>query len=246
MTPPNPIDPLSFDVTGKHVLITGGTGGIGTAFAEAFALKGAFVNITDIKPPAREISHKNIRFEMLDVCDQQAVEALAARTERLDVLIHCAGTLVPFKEHQPAVFEKIVNIHLFGNMRLATAFRPLLKQTQGCIINIGSMYSYFGNGRVPAYAAAKTAVLSLTKSLAIAYAEDGIRVNAIAPGWIDTEISKGGQNDEEFNATVMKRLPSQRWSPPIELAGTAVFLASPASRLITGVTIPVDGGYVAS
>lgn len=239
-------DPLSFDVSGLHVFITGGTGGIGSSFARAFAERGAHVIVSDIKEPSEPISHDRISFVRLDVRDANAVEECASKLKRLDVLIHCAGALVPFKEHQPAVFEKIIDIHLFGNVRLAAAFRPLLKESQGCIINIGSMYSYYGNGRVPAYAAAKTAVMSLTKSLAIAYAEDGIRVNGIAPGWIDTEISKGGQNDAEFNATVMARLPSKRWSPPIELAGTAIFLASPASSLINGVMIPVDGGYVAS
>jgi NAD(P)-dependent dehydrogenase (short-subunit alcohol dehydrogenase family) len=239
-------DPISFDVAGKHVLITGGTGGIGMAFAKAFAQRGSRVTVCDIKPPAAPLPHDSIRFEELDVRDEAAINALAEKLPRLDVLIHCAGTLVPFKEHQPAVFEKIVDIHLFGNVRLAAAFRAHLKATRGCIINIGSMYSYFGNARVPAYAAAKTAVMSLTKSLAIAYAEDGIRVNAIAPGWIDTEISKGGQNDEAFNATVMARLPTKQWSPPVELAGTALFLASAASKLVNGVMIPVDGGYVAS
>lgn len=242
----SPADSISFSVSDKHVLITGGTGGIGMAFAKAFAARGSEVIVCDIKPPAEKLPHEKIRFEQLDVRDESAINALAARLSRLDVLIHCAGTLVPFKEHQPAVFERIVDIHLFGNVRLAAAFRPLLKESKGCIINIGSMYSYFGNGRVPAYAAAKTAVLSLTKSLAIAYAEDGIRVNAIAPGWIDTEISKGGQNDEAFNATVMARLPTKSWAPPIELAGTAIFLASAASNLVNGVMIPVDGGYVAS
>ena len=172
--------------------------------------------------------------------------ALAARTKRLDVLIHCAGRLIRHEEHKPEIFMDIVNIHLGGNLRLATAFRPHLKETKGCLINIGSMYSYFGASRIPGYTAAKTGIVGLTKSLAVAYAEDEIRVNAIAPGWIRTEISRGGREDEAFNAQVMARLPTKRWSEPEELAGTAVFLASPAARLINGVTIPVDGGYVAS
>jgi NAD(P)-dependent dehydrogenase (short-subunit alcohol dehydrogenase family) len=108
------------------------------------------------------------------------------------------------------------------------------------------MYSFFGAAMIPGYAAAKTGIVGLTRSLALAYAEDGIRVNAIAPGWINTEISRRGREEEAFNAKVMARLPTGRWSEPEELAGTAVFLASPASRLINGVTIPVDGGYVAS
>jgi NAD(P)-dependent dehydrogenase (short-subunit alcohol dehydrogenase family) len=108
------------------------------------------------------------------------------------------------------------------------------------------MYSYFGAPQVPAYASAKTAIIGLTKSLALAYAEDEIRVNAIAPGWIATEISRGGRDNPEFNKKLMERLPNKRWANPEELAGTAIFLASSASNLINGVTIPVDGGYTAS
>jgi NAD(P)-dependent dehydrogenase (short-subunit alcohol dehydrogenase family) len=140
----------------------------------------------------------------------------------------------------------IIDIHLVGNLRLANAFREHLKATQGCLINIASMYSYFGAPHVPAYSAAKTAIVSLTKSLAIAWAADGIRVNAIAPGWIKTEISRAGRENPDFNAKVVARLPGGEWAEPEDLAGTAVFLASPAAKLITGVTIPVDGGYVAS
>ena len=114
------------------------------------------------------------------------------------------------------------------------------------MINIASMYSYFGAPQIPAYASAKTAIVGLTRSLALAYTEDGIRVNAIAPGWIATAISRGGREDPVFNDKLMQRLPNKRWADPEELAGTAVFLASPASALINGVTIPVDGGYTAA
>jgi NAD(P)-dependent dehydrogenase (short-subunit alcohol dehydrogenase family) len=232
-----------FSVAGKIVLISGGTGGIGMAFANAFAACGATPILADLKPPADGTA---FCYERLDVRDDAAVRALAARIHRLDVLIHCAGRLIRHEEHQPEVFADIVDIHLTGNMRLATAFRPHLTRTKGCLINIGSMYSYFGAAMIPAYAAAKTAIIGLTRSLAIAYAEDGIRVNAIAPGWIRTEISRRGREDPAFNEKVMARLPTKRWSEPEELAGTAVFLASPAAALVNGVTIPVDGGYVAS
>lgn len=232
-----------FSVAGQHVLISGGAGGIGSAFARAFRAGGAEVTIADLRPPAED---EGFAFETLDVRDDAAVTTLAARIETLHVLIHCAGRLVRHEEHQPDVFRDIVDIHLVGNLRLATAFRPHLAKTGGCLINIGSMYSYFGAAMIPGYAAAKTGVVGLTRSLALAYAEDGIRVNAIAPGWINTEISRRGREEEAFNSKVMARLPTRRWSEPEELTGTAVFLASPAARLINGVTIPVDGGYVAS
>jgi NAD(P)-dependent dehydrogenase (short-subunit alcohol dehydrogenase family) len=234
----------SFNVAGKTVLISGGTGGIGGAFAKAFLAHGATVIVADMNPPQEP--RPDIRYEQLDVRDGEAIEALAARIEALDVVIHCAGRLLRWEEYKPDVFMDILNIHLVGILRLANAFRPHLKASQGCLINIGSMYSYFGAAHAPAYGAAKTAVVSLTKSLAISFAADGIRVNAIAPGWIKTEISRKGRETPEFNAKVVARLPGGAWAEPEDVAGTAIFLASPAAKLINGVTIPVDGGYTAS
>ena len=236
----------SFSVAGQHVLISGGCGGIGSAFATAFLASGARVTVTDLKPPAPELTAAGAVFEPLDVTSDDAVSTLAGKIDTLHVLLHCAGRLIRGEEHKPEVFRDIVDIHLFGNVRLAAAFRPHLKATRGCMINIASMYSYFGAPQIPAYASAKTAVVGLTKSLALAYQEDGIRVNAIAPGWIRTDISRGGRENTEFNDRLMQRLPNKRWAEPDELAGTALFLASPASALINGVTIPVDGGYVAA
>jgi NAD(P)-dependent dehydrogenase (short-subunit alcohol dehydrogenase family) len=234
-----------FSVAGKTVLITGGTGGIGRAFTDAFAASDARVIAADIAPPKGERNGK-VRYEILDVRDDAAVEGLAARVETLDAVIHCAGRLVRWEEYKPDVFKDILDIHLVGNLRLANAFRPHLKATQGCLVNIASMYAFTGAPQVPAYSAAKTAVVSLTKSLAISFAGDGIRVNAIAPGWIKTEMSRGGRENPEFNAKVVARIPGGEWAEPGDLAGTAIFLVSHASRLINGVTIPVDGGYLAS
>jgi NAD(P)-dependent dehydrogenase (short-subunit alcohol dehydrogenase family) len=233
-----------FSVAGKTVLITGGAGGIGGAFARAFIAHGAKVIVADLNLPVE--TEPAIRYETLDVRDDKAVAALAASVSVLDVVIHCAGRLVRWEEYKPEVFMDILNIHLVGNLRLANAFRPHLKVSKGCLINIASMYSYFGAAHIPAYSAAKTAIVSLTKSLAISFASDGIRVNAIAPGWIKTEISRPGRENPEFNAKVVARLPGGEWAEPEDVAGTAIFLASAASRLITGVTIPVDGGYSAS
>ncbi len=234
-----------FGVKNKQVLISGGAGGIGGAFARAFAAAGAGVTIADITPPGGDLIRPGIFFAPLDVRSDAAIGALAARIEALDVLIHCAGRLAPQQEYEIDIFKDIIDIHLMGAMRLANAFRPHLRAARGCIINIASIYSYFGSSRIPAYSAAKTAIVGLTRSLALGFAEDAIRVNAIAPGWIKTEISRGARENPAFNAKVLDRLALRRWSDPEELAGTAIFLASPASSLINGVTIPVDGGYVA-
>jgi NAD(P)-dependent dehydrogenase (short-subunit alcohol dehydrogenase family) len=239
-----PITP-DFSIAGKVVLITGGTGGIGSAFAQAFLDHGATVIAADLAAP-KAGTDPRIRYEQLDVCDDAAIAALALRIERLDVLIHCAGRLARWDEYKIEVFQEILDIHLVANLRLANAFRPHLKATKGCLINIASMYSYFGAPHIPAYSAAKTAIVSLTRTLAIAFAQDSIRVNAIAPGWIKTEISRAGRENPDFNSKVIARLPGGQWAEPEEVAGTAIFLASPASNLINGVTIPVDGGYTAS
>src|SRR5580692_5281543 len=234
-----------FSVVGKHVLISGGAGTIGGAFAKAFLDHGAHVIVADLAAP-KDGTDPRIRYEQLDVRDDAAVEGLAARVEKIDVVIHCAGRLARWEEYKPEVFKDILDIHLVGNLRLANAFRPHLKASGGCLINIASMYSYFGAPHVPAYGAAKAGVVSLTKSLAISFAKDGIRVNAIAPGWIKTEISRAGRENPEFNQKVVARLPGGEWAEPEELAGAVIFLASAASRLINGVTIPVDGGNTAS
>jgi NAD(P)-dependent dehydrogenase (short-subunit alcohol dehydrogenase family) len=234
-----------FCVVGKHILISGGTGAIGGALAKAFLDHGAHAIVADLAAP-KVGTDPRIRYEQLDVRDDVAVAALARRIERLDVVIHCAGRLARWEEYKPEVFKEILDIHLVGNLRLANAFRSHLKRSRGCLINIGSMYSFFGAPQAPAYSAAKSAVVSLTKSLAISFAEDGIRVNAIAPGWIKTEFSRPGRENPEFNSKVVDRIPSGEWADAEDLGGTAIFLASPAAKLINGVTIPVDGGYTAS
>jgi NAD(P)-dependent dehydrogenase (short-subunit alcohol dehydrogenase family) len=235
---------VDFSVAGKHVLISGGAGDIGTAFANAFIEHGADVTVCDLAPPKQKLD-KRVKHEQLDVRKDTAINELASRISKLDVLIHCAGRVLEMEEYKSKVFMDILDIHLVGNLRLANAFRPHLKTSKGCLINIASMYSYFGAPRAPAYGAAKTGVVSLTRSLALAFAEDGIRVNAIAPGFIKTEMSRAGRAEPAYNDKVVARIPSGKWSEPDELAGTAIFLASPASRLINGATIPIDGGYTA-
>ena len=229
-----------FSVAGQHVLVSGGGGGIGTAFSRAFRDSGAIVTITDIKSPAND---EGFRCEQLDVRDDAAVEALAAKIDTLHVLIHCAGRLIRHEEHKPEVFRDIIDIHLVGNLRLATAFRPHLAKTQGCLINIGSMYSYFGAAMIPGYAAAKTGIVGLTKSLALAYAEDGIRVNAVAPGFFASEMtSELGADADSFPDWLTTQTPLRRGGRPGELDDSILFLLGEQSSFVTGHVLTVDGG----
>jgi NAD(P)-dependent dehydrogenase (short-subunit alcohol dehydrogenase family) len=242
---------IDFSVKGKHVLITGGTSGIGAAFAEAFSQAGAMVTIVDIAPP-RADQNSDLRFEQVDMCDDTAVAALAARTERMDVVIHCAGRVAIGQEYSPIVFNEIVNLHLTGALRLANAFRPHLKASRGCIIHIASMTSYFAAPLAPAYGAAKTGIVSLTRTLAVEFASDGIRVNAIAPGSTLTAFSNwrlknpdGSLNQAGYDAFVAQMRdmsPLGSTGEAIDQAHLILYLASEAGRWATGNIFRVNGG----
>lgn len=188
----------------------------------------------------------SVRFVQLDVRDGPAVTALVSALGDLDVLVNCAGIIRRGQEHDPEVFEQVLDINLVGTMRLCAAARDGLANKGGCIINTASMLSFFGGGLVPAYSASKGGVAQLTKSLAIAYAEQGIRVNAIAPGWIATPLTQALQDDPERSAPIMARTPMKRWGTPDDLVGPVMFLASPQAKFVTGVVLPVDGGYLIS
>jgi NAD(P)-dependent dehydrogenase (short-subunit alcohol dehydrogenase family) len=159
------------------------------------------------------------------------------------VLVNCAAITARGEEMAPAFFQKVVDINLHGTFRTASAFHPQLKDAGGCVINISSMYAAFGSPRNPAYGASKAAVSQLTKSLAIAWAPDGIRVNAVAPGFIVTEQSARSRQDPQHVANVTARTPMGRWGQPDDIAGPVLFLASPAAAFMTGTCLAVDGGY---
>ncbi len=237
-----------FDFHNRHVLISGGTSGIGQAIALAFHAAGARVTVTGLN--AAEIaafsanSNHDISAVQLDVQDADAINRLATEITDLDVLVNCAGMILRGgAEFDPLKFQRVIDVNLHGTMRLCTAFRPHLAARQGCIINIASMLSFFGSGFAPAYSASKGAIAQLTKSLAIAWAAEGIRVNAIAPGWITTPLTQPLVDSPERSQVIIDRTPLKRWGNPADVTGAVQFLCSPAASFITGVILPVDGGY---
>ena len=231
----------------KVVLLTGGTSGIGLGIANAFANQGARVIATGATreevDQAKSMNSK-IDFKQLNVSTSENVQDFFENIDTLDVLINCAGIIKRELEHDPEVFQEVINVNLNGTMRACSAARHFLKETNGSIINIASMLTFFGGGLVPAYSASKGGIAQLTKSLAIAYASDQIRVNAIAPGWIKTPLTTALQEDENRANAILSRTPMNRWGEPEDLAGPAMFLASDDAKFVTGSIIPVDGGYM--
>jgi NAD(P)-dependent dehydrogenase (short-subunit alcohol dehydrogenase family) len=181
-------------LTQRSVLISGGTSGIGAAIARAFMAAGDHVLVTGAtEAEAQRARDEGLDARVLDVRDAAAVDALVAELDVLHVLVNCAGVIRRGgAELDPAVFDDVVDINLNGTMRLCSAARPKLAATQGCIVNTASMLSFFGAGLVPGYSASKGGIAQLTKSLAIAWAGEGIRVNAVAPGWIATPLGPAG------------------------------------------------------
>jgi NAD(P)-dependent dehydrogenase (short-subunit alcohol dehydrogenase family) len=233
--------------TKRHVFVSGGTSGIGAAIAQAFAQTGAKVTATgatEAEVQAATQHAPDVHHRVLDVRDGAAVKALLQSLGPLDVVVNCAGIIQRQAELDPEAFERTVDINLNGTMRVCAAAREGLKARQGCIVNTASMLSFFGGGLVPGYSSSKGGVAQLTKSLAIAYASDQIRVNAVAPGWIATPLTQALQQDPERSAQILGRTPLGRWGQPQDIADPVLFLASPAARFITGVVLPVDGGYL--
>jgi 2-deoxy-D-gluconate 3-dehydrogenase len=247
-----------FDLRNKIAFVTGGNGGIGLGMAKGLAMAGATVaiagrNAEKAKTALTELkaTGASAEFVHLDVLQEsschQAIDQIANKFGRLDILVNNAGTSVrkPPEELTAADWHLVMNTNLTSAFFCSQAAYPHMKRAGGGkIINIGSMMSTFASSYAAPYASSKGAIVQMAKSLAVAWAKDNIQVNAILPGWIDTELTrKAREQVQGLHDKVLARTPAQRWGNPGDFAGVAVFLAAAASDFVTGAAIAVDGGY---
>jgi len=230
----------------KYALVTGGTRGIGAGVARSLARGGYRVVATGVSE--EEVGAfavcEGVTAQRLDVTSQQQVDALIASFKRLDAVVNCAGIIQRGgSEFEPGKFAQTLEVNLTGTLRICQAAKAKLADSGGGIVNTASMLSYFGSAAVPGYAASKGGVAQLTKSLAAAWALEGIRVNAVAPGWIATELTRPLMESDERSGAILARTPMGRWGEPDEIGDVVLFLLSEQARFVTGAILPVDGGY---
>jgi 2-deoxy-D-gluconate 3-dehydrogenase len=247
-----------FDLSGRVAVVTGGNGGIGRAMALGLARAGASVAVLArneeknhlVLAELKEIGRPAL-VSRLDVTDRAALAPAVAKVEQalggIDILVNNAGIVAltgGVLNETADIWDNTIETHLNACFLLSqlVAKSMVKRKSGGKIINLASMYSIFGSGLVPSYSAAKGAIVQLTKSLAIELASHNIQVNAIAPGWIETDMTTAVRNSP-MNAEILARTPAKRWGKSDEIIGAAVFLASRGADFITGVTLPVDGGY---
>ena len=247
----------TFDLSGKVAAVTGGNGGIGLAMAEGLARAGASILVIGRNPEKNNIAEgklaalgvKASAFAADVTSEEDCAAAMAAAKEqfgRLDILINNAGTNIRNVPHKLSLqdWRTVIDTNLSSAFICSNAAYPLLSAKGGKIINIGSMLSIFGSSYGAAYAASKGGIVQLTKSQAVAWAPEGIQVNAILPGWINTDLTRQARIDVDgLHDRIQGRTPADRWGDPEDLAGVAVFLSASASDFVTGTAIPVDGGF---
>ena len=235
--------------TMRCALITGGARGIGFGIAEAMLARGYQVVVTGLTADEVDAVPQSawLRALKLDVTDDAAVASVVESCEHIDALINCAGMILRGgAEYDIETFKKVIDVNLTGTMRMCVAARSKLAVSgHGAIVNTASMLSIFGGPLTPAYSASKGGIVQLTKSLAVAWADQGIRVNAIAPGWIATELTRGAREDAARSRAIMERTPMRRWGSPSDIGGVVAHLCSADAQFITGAVVPIDGGYSA-
>ena len=238
----------TIDLSEKVALITGGASGIGYSIALSYLEAGAEVIVTaktdeSVKNCVVNTEYGSLKIFKLDVTNDISIEKLFSEIDKLDILVNNAGIVKRGLEYRVETFAEVINTNLMGIMRMSHEALPKLALSHGNIINIASVWSFFGSPISPGYTASKTGVVGLTRSLANGWAEHKVRVNCIAPGWIETKLNKELRSDKEQYDKIKDRTPMKRWGNPKEIAGAAVYLASEKASFTTGTTIIVDGGY---
>lgn len=226
----------------KTAIVTGGGTGIGLATAARLAQDGYRVIAAGLD--REEALPAGVEFLAVDVTRPADIATLiAAAGERVDALVNCAGIIRHEREWEPDDFRLVMEVNVTASLSIATAALPALEAAGGAVVNIASMWSYFGSAGAPAYATSKGAIVALTRSMAVAWGKKGVRVNAVAPGWVETRLSSKAMNDPERAPRIGARIPLGRWAQPAEVANVIRFLVSPEAGYVHGVVLPVDGGY---
>lgn len=230
---------------GKHVLVTGGSQGIGHATARAFRDAGAAVTVTGTRAGFADYDEplSGVDYVQADLTHAAGRDAVAAAVARLDVLVNNAGRGAA-NEFDQSVFESVIDTNLNAVMDLSVRLHPHLKAAGGSIVNVGSLASFLAIREAPAYTASKAGLLGLTRALADKWAPDGVRVNMVAPGFIETRMTARSRADAGHEARLLRAIPMRRWGQPAEIAEAILFLASPAAGYITGQSLAIDGGLM--
>jgi 3-oxoacyl-[acyl-carrier protein] reductase len=239
------------DFSGKQVLVVGGSSGIGNGIAQVFHAKGARVAVCGTRASAGDYSAdegshlEGLDYAQLDVSNPQAVETFKPPFEKLDVLVLAQGAVIYRRgEFQMDGFRKVLEVNLMSLMACATKFHAMLSAAKGSLIIVSSTAAYHSTRGNPAYNASKTGAVGLTRTLGEAWAENGIRVNGIAPGLVDTKMTKATTANPKRLEGAIERIPLKRLGTPADMAGAALFLASPLASYVVGQTLVVDGGLI--